>query len=62
MPVKWSKPKTAGAKPKAKKPVNENPSKAPFELPSCFLLFCEHPITAKAIMAYKQTFFFIFFN
>lgn len=27
MPVKWSKPKTAGAKPKAKKPVNENPSK-----------------------------------
>lgn len=24
MPVKWSKPKTAGAKPKAKKPVNEN--------------------------------------
>lgn len=27
MPVKWTKPKTAGAKPKAKKPVNENPSK-----------------------------------
>lgn len=25
MPVKWTKPKTTGAKPK--KPVNENPSK-----------------------------------